>query len=301
MALHLILYCIWLYSCSNTGLAQSQEENVTLSIRIPPSIPDRTNSSESTCSSQAQIDYLCQKTIEIIENRYGNPCGGEGWTRAVYLNMSDPSQQCPLNWTLVNSPVRGCGRTSTGVHTCDSALYSVNGRTYSSVCGRILAYQRGISSAFYNSFIRPLNSIELAYVSGVSLTHGRPGSRNHIWTFAGAWYEQNYNDYHTQGVCPCTNINIPWPHQVPSFIGNDYFCETGNRDGDSNTIFYIDDPLWDGKGCGPNSTCCEFNHPPWFHKSLPQPTNDDLELRLCTGDGINRENKVITLIDIYIK
>ena len=151
MALHLILYCIWLYSCSNTGLAQSQEENVTLPIRIPPSIPDGTNSSKSTCSSQAQIDYLRQKTIEIIENRYGNPCGGVGWTRAVYLDMSDPSEQCPLNWTLVNSPVRGCGRTSTGGRTCDSALYSVNSRTYSSVCGRILAYQRGISTAFYNN------------------------------------------------------------------------------------------------------------------------------------------------------
>ena len=300
MALHLILYCIWLYSCSNTGLAQSQEENVTFPIQLPPSFQDGTNSSKSTCFSQTQVDALHKQARELIQNRYINPCGGVGWTRAVYLDMSDPSQQCPLNWTLVNSPVRGCGRTSTGRHTCDSALYAVYSRTYSSVCGRILAYQRGISTAFYNSFRRRLNSTELAYVSGVSLTHGRPGSRNHIWTFAGAWYEQD-SHYHTQGVCPCTNINIPWPHQVPSFIGNDYFCETGNRDGNSNTIFYIDDPLWNGKGCGQNSTCCEFNHPPWFHKSLPQPTNDDLELRLCTGDGIDRENKVITLIDIYIK
>jgi hypothetical protein len=42
---------------------------------------------------------------------------------------------------------------------------------------------------------------------------------------------------------------------------------------------YYDDPLWDGEGCGPISTCCRFNNPPWFSKSLPKPTTDDLEVR----------------------
>ena len=40
---------------------------------------------------------------------------------------------------------------------------------------------------------------------------------------------------------------------MPSFIGNDYFCESGNPDPNGNVpvLFYADDPLWDGKGCGP--------------------------------------------------
>ena len=46
-------------------------------------------------------------------------------------------------------------------------------------------------------------------------------------------------------------------------------------------IFYGDDPLWDGAGCGPNNDCCTLNNPPWFHKQLPSATADDIEMRLC--------------------
>ena len=40
-------------------------------------------------------------------------------------------------------------------------------------------------------------------------------------------------------------------------------------------------PLWDGEGCGPINACCQLNNPPWFCTPLPQPTTDDIELRLC--------------------
>ena len=66
---------------------------------------------------------------------------------------------------------------------------------YSIVCGRILAYQRGVSSAFSYSVhhsptvLRVPASIDSPYVSGLSLTHGFVGHRKHVWTFAGAWDE----------------------------------------------------------------------------------------------------------------
>ena len=34
-------------------------------------------------------------------------------------------------------------------------------------------------------------------------------------------------------------------------------------------------------------------------KSLPQPTSDDLELRMC--NYVNDEDKLISLVDIFIK
>ncbi len=47
-------------------------------------------------------------------------CGGPGWTRVAYLNLSDTNQQCPSNWTLTTYPVRACGRSSSERNTCDS-------------------------------------------------------------------------------------------------------------------------------------------------------------------------------------
>ena len=33
-------------------------------------------------------------------------CGGPGWRRAAYLNMSDPTQTCPPAWQLITTPRR---------------------------------------------------------------------------------------------------------------------------------------------------------------------------------------------------
>ena len=134
----------------------------------------------------------------------------------------------------------------------------------------------------------------------MSLTHGPAETRQHIWSFVGARYEQDPN-YNTRVTCPCTNTNISWPHQVPSFINNDYFCDTGSPGpGASFTTYYTDDPLWDGEGCGSTSTCCEFNTPPWFCKSLPQPTSNDLKIRNCYGNPSSYEDNLIKLIDVYV-
>ena len=74
------------------------------------------------------------------------------------------------------------------------------------------------------------------------------------------------------------------PQMPPPFlrlwVHDDYFCDTGSRD-QVQLMFYGADPLWDGAGCGPLNTCCSFNKPPWFYKQLPQPTTDDIELRVC--------------------
>ncbi len=126
------------------------------------------------------------------------------------------------------------------------------------MCGRINAYQRGSPNGFEFS-----ESLERAYIDGISLTHGAPGSREHIWTFVAAIYESK-SSASTGSKCPCTDSSFSWPHTVPSFIGNNYFCDTGDHDtGYINGRYYPNEPLFDGQGCGPDSTCCQFNTPPW--------------------------------------
>ena len=119
-----------------------------------------------------------------------------GWTCVAYLNMTDPSQQCPSTWTLqthTSEPRRLCGRSSSGA-SCKSVMYSTFGIKYSHVCGRVIGYQHSTTDAFLNLASQ---SIEGYYVDGISLTHGSPGAKQHIWTFAAACVENG------PSRCPC--------------------------------------------------------------------------------------------------
>ena len=226
-------------------------------------------------------------------------CGDTGWRRVAYLNMSNSTQTCPPAWRLITTPKRSCARPSTaGLMTCYSAVFPSEHFQYSQVCGRIIGYQFGQPGAFVASQGRTIND---RYVDGVSLTYGNP--RQHIWTFANAVDEHTMytDDYYHK--CPCTNITEQRTINIPPFVGNDYFCETGVPQGQRwrTGTFYADDPLWDGQGCGPSSSCCTFNNPPWFCKQLPQSTNADLEVRLCSFDGAPTGDTAVELIDIYVK
>ena len=146
-----------------------------------------------------------------------------GWTRVAYLNMTDPSQQCPSALTLQShssEPRRLCGRSSSGA-SCKSVTYSTFGINYSHVCGRVIAYQNGTPDAFHNS---GSVTIENYYVDGVTLTHGPPGSRQHICTIA-AGYAENNPSGHLSASCPCAD-HVLALSLVPSFVENDYFCES---------------------------------------------------------------------------
>ena len=89
---------------------------------------------------------------------------------------------------------------------------------------------------------------------------------------------------------------------MPSFVGNDYLCDTGIRGSSwAWNHFYADDPLWDGQGCESNSTCCEFNSPPWFCKQLPQPTTDDIEMRICYAASAGNDDTPFEKVDVYVR
>ena len=217
---------------------------------------------------------------------FNRQCGCDGpstWTRVAFLNMSDPDHSCPSNWENFTTPIRACaGGIPLYNLSCDSVFYSASGMTYNRVCGRISGYELGYSGAFSELIYGA--SIDSPYVAGVSLTHGSVGSRQHIWTFAAAAGETVY--YYPSELCECSSSD-EWPYST-AFVGDDYFCDTSNREG-------FTDPLWDGTGCGSNSTCCEFNSPPWFCKTLPQPTMDDLEVRICD------HYTPITLLELYVQ
>ena len=202
-------------------------------------------------------------------------CGGPGWRRVVFLNMTDPSHVCPTGLANTTYSRRTCGRAHSS-RICSSTTFSVGGSQYRRVCSRALAYRFGRNLAFY-AYHNGEQGIDGYYVDGLSLTHGYPGSRQHIWTFASGLYTESGSHPRTQ--CPCDNGN---PYPSPRFVGNDYFCESILATSILNEhIFYSNATLWDGQVCEGGGTCCKFNNPPWFTKNLTSPTTGDIELRLC--------------------
>ncbi len=220
-------------------------------------------------------------------------CGGTtGWHRVAFLDMSDRSQQCPDPWQLITSPKRTCGRGTTTEKSCDSVTFNTNNMEYNQLCGRAIGYQFGPPETF-RGYHTDSSTLEGQYVDGLSVTHGPPGSREHIWTFAVGVTESPSSG--PTYKCPC--IGGP---DAPPFIANDYFCESGTLAHRAGT-FYPDDPLWDGQGCSAGNDCCSFSNPSWFTRQLDNPTNDNIEVRLCLFQDINIENVPIELIELYIK
>ena len=239
-----------------------------------------------------------QDDVTLIHEQYW--CGGTGgWRRVVYLDMTDPSTTCPSGWQLTGYSERTCGRATDGTYTCNSATFPVGGEEYTRICGRIRAYQYASPDAFQNYHNGPATiTIDDAYVDGVSVTHGTP--RNHIWTFAAGLSENDAG--FPSNVCPCdASIDI----RVPSFVGEDYFCESGLHEpwtgASSQYKIYSNDTLWDGEDCLPSSTCCSRRNPPYFVKQLSTSITDDIEARTCANQGLSNENVAVELVELYVQ
>ena len=284
--------------------AVAQGANSTLPVTYPGQVLQ--GDASQTCHSEVQrervrnevdseIVRLVQESVVPLLQLQTFSCGGStGWRRVAYLNMSDPSQQCPSVWREITTPHRTCGRRSSSSYSCDGVTYSTGSQQYDQVCGRIIGYQVGDTEAFRRSSGRLINGF---YVDGISVTHG--STYKHIWTFAAGLDERRQ---HSSSTCPCVTGSTAGS-LVPSFVGQNYFCEAGlTRYTSGRGIFWPDgDPLWDGQGCGPTNSCCTFNSPPWFNVTLFPPTTDYIEVRICTAGGNQYEDLPIQLMELYVK
>ncbi len=267
--------------------------------------------SSNTPASSCQDLYTASKLSDYywIQSGPGNPaarvycdmdrtcCGNRGgWMKVADIDMTNLNHQCPVGFKLITRttpPYRACGRPDR-LSGCISTTFATNGARYSRVCGRILGYQIGSPDAF-NGQSRGIDSY---YIDGISLTHGQ-SPRKHIWSFVGAVDE---GSSFPGSICPCSNNGVGYRGTVPSFVGNDYFCDSAIRRGGSYSAgrFYPSDPLWDGQGCGATSTCCTFNNPPWFCKQLSQPTTDDIELRICDGVSNSADDSPFEVVELFV-
>ena len=225
-------------------------------------------------SNSSAVHVYCNMT-RLCSNTIG------GWMRVFELDMTDNSTQCPSDLRLNDTNLRTCGINSSGNLACSSATFNLNGIKYSSVHGVIRAYGCGSPDAYGiaegQRNISYLN-IDSNYVDGISLTYGMT-PRQHIWTFA-------------VGNSGCGNS--------PPFVYSDYYC--GDIDQTSSICNSNNQNIqWNGSSCESQSQCCSLNNPTQFYKQLPQPTTDDIEMRLCRDQSAFNENIFIDMIDIYVQ
>ena len=238
-------------------------------------------------SQEGPVRMFCDMT------RTCNGVGG-GWMKVAKFDIRYSDQSCPSGLQLLTDTRRRCVKygSSSG---CGSTTFPLHGIEYQKVCGKILGYQVRTTDGLHPYHVNHGLTIDGTYVDGVSLTHGY-NPRQHIWTFVSAYGEtlsakQNYD------ACPCSYRYLSGHSDIPPFVGNDYFCDSGRESGSGYQVFT--DPLWDGSGCSTASTCCSFNNPPWFRKTLPSATNQDIEMRLCHDQSIGDEDVGVESVELY--
>ncbi|XP_019859268.1 PREDICTED: uncharacterized protein LOC109587462 [Amphimedon queenslandica] len=212
----------------------------------------------------------------------------KGWIRIAYLDMWN-TKDCPSGFKFFDfNGVRACGRPYSPCNSCTNTYFQVQDFKYSQIHGKLVGFQVGTTDGAHGTAF----NINSGYVDGVMLTHGR--TRKHIWTFIAGQDNDGNRNY-----CPCAKW-YAHPKAVPSFVGNDYYCEGGSHHSPAIPhYFYRNDPLWDGLRCGTSEeACCK---PPWFSKTINPPTSDSIELRLCLDEGSDNEDVLLKGYQIYIR
>ena len=245
----------------------------------------------SAPSGYYQIHAANGSAVQVYCDMEGTNCGNTaGWTRVAYVNMSQQGGTCPQGLTRNLSL---CGR-SLYSDKCQSALFPAFGISYSHVCGQLRGYQLGSPDAF-RRYIESNTTINGTYVDGASITYGS-APHKHIWTYANGLVSNKT----TKFSCPCNTNNT---NRVPSYVGNDYYCESGTTQYKLATTrtFFPNDPLWDGQQCdGLEAPCCTHPNMPWFLKTLNETTIEDIELRVC-GDEKQNEQTLLQVIELFVQ
>ena len=230
----------------------------------------------------------CNMTTIANAVRYSiSTCGSieKGWRRVIKLDVS-AGDDCPSGWTKANNSGYNFCQKSFNGKGCSSVTFTTNGTAYQKMCGKARGYQKGHPNDgnAFNTLI-----IDDHYVNGLSITYGSP--RHHIWTYA-----NGDNDVSGDISCPCDGSG----RTTPSFVGNNYYCESGRGDTDDHAAYHFDDPLWDGSGCI-YSNCCSVPNQPWFYRQLSKSTTADIEARLCDKRVFVDGFTMIDQLELYIQ
>ena len=223
-----------------------------------------------------------------LESQFVTVCNitSLNWRRIAYFDTTQ-GDSCPTGLRTVTNTATNqtaCGRTADP--GCTSLQFSPDGN-YTNVCGRVRGFQYGSPDAFSSV------SINSTYIDGISITHGNP--RTHLWSYVAGTSEQ---DRVVNSRCPCAKSDPTDRSGVPSFVGEDFYCESAFSGSGPKYRMSWEDPLWDGQGCtSSGNQCC--NRYGWFHREIPT-TSDNIEVRWCGSENQSNEDVFTDQLEIWV-
>ena len=221
-------------------------------------------------------------------------CGGEkGWMRIANINAAG-GDSCPNGWKKITSPTKACRAPSDNAG-CYSAHFTTYNIPYSRVCGMVVGYQKGSTDGFA-SYHYSSQSINGPYVDGISITYGTP--RKHIWTYAIGNSDKYDHTPKYPSNCPCSQYHGRLP---PSFAHDNYYCESGTVGIALHGTYYTADPVWDGKECSSENSCCSEPNLPWFYRQIPLTAKKDIEARICHDEAFANEGVLVQKLQLYVQ
>ena len=96
---------------------------------------------------------------------------------------------------------------------------------------------------------------------------------------SGAMQQEGGGDTSSVINCPCA-AHPRTENLTPDYVEDHYYCDTATYNTPKEE-WYANNTLWDSKDCYPGSKYCENDRLPWFWRTLPQETSDDVEVVVC--------------------
>jgi hypothetical protein len=191
---------------------------------------------------------------------------GGGWTRILSVGVGN--SRCFGEFSLNEEGY--CVKSGKTV----SFLVDTMGISYSEIRGGVSAYQSGSNDGFRR--YEGGSAIGDTYVDGISFTYNdNLGQRNHLFTYA-IGQSQSGNEQ----SCPDVGGVSP-----PSFVGSNYYCESGNMD-DGYSFDFYEEELFGGYQ---------------FSTLVSSSEAVELEVRVMNDQSNEDENIALNGIYIYIR
>ena len=291
----ILLFCGW--TCLSTGAMVTNDDDIK-SARCGQTYSSCLEAFEKlSCggSSPPSGEYLIKFKVEdqiyvrkVYCDMKGTNCGGQGgWMQVSSLDMKT-YPKCPDGLDQGKYGTKTlCGNRGTG---CLSTYFDNLGLPYKEVCGFVEGYQDKTPDGFRGKNAK----IDSTYLDGISITYGEK-PRKHIWSFAAGVF----SDGTGTSNCPCNTGN---PDTVPTFVGGNWYCESGNPTKKVLFQFFGNDILWDGKKCaGKEGPCCANKNQPYFYRMLDEIVNSRLELRVCHDQPFSDEDVPIQSYEFLVR